>query len=100
LQRLAVGNLQPDLKLLLDIDVQAGLARRRLAADINRIDREQVAFHERVAGWFRAEAMSDQSRWVTVDGTGDAQAVHAAVSQAVRQRLPALAIAAGEGSRR
>jgi dTMP kinase len=97
---LAIGDLQPDMTLLLDIDVQTGLARRRLAADMNRIDREQVAFHERVAGWFRAEAMSHQSRWVTIDGTGDAQAVHAAVCQAVRQRLPAPAIAAGEGSRR
>jgi dTMP kinase len=100
LQRLAIGSVLPDLTFLIDIDVHVGLARRRMAKDMNRIDLEQVAFHERVAGWFRDAALSETQRWVMIDGTGDAQAVQAAVYRAVQQRMPALAIAAGEESRR
>lgn len=100
LQRLAVGDVWPDLTLLLDIDVRAGLARRRGAADMNRIDLEDETFHERVAEWFREAARDEPQRWVVIDSSGEAPAVHETVYHAVRQRLSALAVAAGEGSRR
>ena len=40
--------LQPDLTLLLDIDAKKGLTRLKGRAEINRLDREMLEFHEAV----------------------------------------------------
>lgn len=42
------ASLQPDLTLLLDIDVGKGLARLKGRGEINRLDREALQFHEAV----------------------------------------------------
>ena len=48
-QRLATGDLRPDLRLLLDVPVPLGLARRYAEVEtVNRIDAAGAAFHERV----------------------------------------------------
>jgi dTMP kinase len=41
-------SLQPDLTFLLDIDVKKGLMRLKGRAEINRLDREALQFHESV----------------------------------------------------
>ena len=45
---IATGGLVADLTLLLDLPVEAGLARRAGDGAANHFDRETVAFHERV----------------------------------------------------
>jgi dTMP kinase len=70
LQAQATGGLKPDLTLLLDLAVEAGLARiPRLAKD--RLDRETIAFHQRVHAGYRAMAAQDPPRWRTVDASQD-----------------------------
>ena len=50
----AVGDTAPDLRILLDLAVETGLAsRHRDAESVNRIDRAGVAFHERVRQAYR-----------------------------------------------
>ena len=97
LQELAVGRLRPDLTVLLDVDVLLGLARRGAAGGVNRIDREDVPFHERVAEWFRAAAAEDRQRWVVISGDDTPSAVHDAVLRAAEERLPQAARAGQEG---
>ncbi len=46
--RFVTGGLQPDLTLLLDIDVKKGLARLKGREEINRLDQEALQFHEAV----------------------------------------------------
>lgn len=96
LQTLAVGELRPTLTLLLDIDIREGLARRRAAAALNRIDREDLDFHERVGAWFREAARLEPERWVVIDGAAEPQCVQADVYRAVQQRLQASAVSSGE----
>lgn len=87
LQDLAVGNTRPDLTILLDVPVEVGLQRRRREGNGNRIDSEGVAFHQRVADWYRCEARSDRNRWCVVDATPSPDLVHTAVLTRVRDRL-------------
>jgi dTMP kinase len=87
LQDLAVGNTRPDLTVLLDIPVEVGLERRQMGGGGNRIDRESIAFHQRVADWYRREALSDPARWRIVDATLPPHLVHTAVLNHVRERL-------------
>lgn len=86
-QSLAIGDVWPDLTVLLDVPPEVGLARRVLGGGTNRIDREGSAFHRRVAEWFRAEAGRDPTRWIVVDGQPPAPVVNAAVLERVMSRL-------------
>jgi dTMP kinase len=70
LQSDATGGLSPDLTLLLDLPVEAGLARiPRNAKD--RLDRETIAFHQRVYAGYREMAAREADRWRLVDASRD-----------------------------
>ncbi len=88
LYRLTVGAFAPDLTLVLDLPVEAGLGR---AAGRNhnetRYERMDRAFHERVRQGFLRIAASDSRRCVVIDATGSLDAVTAEVFAAVADRL-------------
>jgi dTMP kinase len=95
-QALATGGLHPDLKLLLDLPVPLGL-RRRFAGEgeTNRLDREAIAFHERVREAYLTLATSDPERWRVIDASRPEAEVWSEVWNAViafgadRTKLPA-----------
>jgi dTMP kinase len=69
----ATGGLQPDLTVLIDLDVHVGLERKRAASragkeDLNRIDLRDVAYHERVRDGFQTLARRAPERFFVVDG--------------------------------
>jgi dTMP kinase len=64
----AVQGLKPDLTLYLDISPEMGLRRRARSGEaLNRLDREALAFHERVRGGYLALANAEPDRWRVVD---------------------------------
>jgi len=70
LQTEATGSLTPDRTLLLNLPVEAGLARiPRNAQD--RLDRETVAFHQRVHAGYLQMAAEEPQRWREVDASAD-----------------------------
>jgi dTMP kinase len=74
--RFATGGLTPDLTFLLDIDVASGLARRRQwGAEMNRLDLEEVAFHERVRHGYHELARAGVARWCIIDADRSVDAV-------------------------
>jgi dTMP kinase len=86
--RVATGGLLPDLTLLLDIDVERGLARRRVGGDeMNRLDLETVGFHRRVWQGYHELARAEPGRWVIVDADRPLAVVQAEVRQIVVDRL-------------
>jgi dTMP kinase len=81
-QQFATGGLAPDLTLLLDLPVEAGLGRK--AAEITRFEAFQdVAYHERVRAAFLGFAANEPARYEVVDATGDVEAVLAGAVAAV-----------------
>lgn len=88
LTTIATAGLQPDLTLLLDIDVARGLARRTHGAEeMNRLDLEAIGFHERVRQGYHALAAAEPGRWLVIDADQDADVVETAVCTAVLSRL-------------
>ena len=87
-QRLATGDLLPDLRVLLDVPVEIGLSRRFGSPDdVNRIDAADVAFHRRVRAAFRELAADDRDHWVVIDAAGEVEDVSRRVADAVHSRL-------------
>lgn len=87
LQILAVGETGPSLTFLLDLPVEIGLRRRYGDGSPNRIDRESLEFHERVAGWYRQEALRNPERWIVIDATRDVALMHTAILNLVNERV-------------
>lgn len=88
--RLATHGLTPNLTLLLDIDIDAGLQRKSTNSDWNRLDAEASDFHRRVrAGYLELAAQAPQ-RWVTVRADRAEDIVATQITDIVRSRLPSI----------
>jgi dTMP kinase len=85
--RFATGGLQPDLTLLLDVDVEEGLRRKLSAQEWNRLDAYDLDFHRRVRRGFLEMARSQPKRWVVVDAGRPPDQVQAVLQQVVLERL-------------
>ena len=87
----ATGGLYPDLTLLFDIDVQAGLERRKISGgEWNRLDAYALAFHQRVRQGYLALAKSEPHRWILIDAAKSFTDVQFAVQKALADKLPSL----------
>lgn len=83
----ATGGLQPDLTLLLDVDVEEGLRRRAHGGEWNRLDAYELAFYQRVRQGYHEMARAEPGRWVIVDAGKPPDQVQADIRSIVLQRL-------------
>ena len=68
LVKYATGGLAPDLTILLDLDVETGLQRKKKnGLEWNRMDAHEVEFYERVRAGYLEMVKLEPSRWVVVD---------------------------------
>jgi dTMP kinase len=76
------------LRLLFDLPVEIGLARRLQAKDgVNRIDRAATEFHERVREKFLDLARADPDGWAIIDASMPIVDVADQVRDVVMSRL-------------
>ena len=88
LTAVATGGLQPDLTILLDIDVERGLARRAdNAEEMNRLDLETVAFHQQVRQGYHQLAALEPDRWRVIDADREVTAVYQDVCAVVESSI-------------
>ncbi|MDP2350791.1 MAG: dTMP kinase, partial [Chloroflexota bacterium] len=96
-QHFATGGLAPDLTILLDLPVEAGLGRK--ADEMTRFEAYQdLAYHERVRAAFLGFAVAEPDRYVTVDATGDEAAVLAGAVAALDRILARLPCPGPDGT--
>jgi len=81
----ATDKLKPDLTLLLDVDVEAGLQRKRKEDEWNRLDAYELAFHQRVRQGYHELCRLEPERWLIIDAMQPKEAVQIALQQAVMQ---------------
>tara|TARA_B100000315_G_scaffold258674_1_gene311639 strand:- start:1428 stop:2075 length:648 start_codon:yes stop_codon:yes gene_type:complete len=79
LNRFSTGGLKPALTFLLDQPPEVGLARCRNRMSMNRIDREELAFHRRVRRGYRELARSNSKRILVIDAKQTPEKVEAAI---------------------
>lgn len=83
-----LGTFAPDLTLILDMPVDAGLARAGARNDVEtRYERMGRDFHERVRLGFLEIARLEPGRCVVIDATGNVDEVTARIFAAVAARL-------------
>src|SRR5689334_13110169 len=67
LVKYATGGLVPDLTVLLDVDVEEGLRRKKKDNEWNRLDAYTVEFHKRVRAGYLEMVRQEPNRWVVID---------------------------------
>jgi dTMP kinase len=92
LLRIATDGLTPDLTLLLDLPAEEGLRRRHAAsqsgaAQLDRLDRRDLAYHERVRAGYLALAAQNPGRWVRFDASQSVETLAAEIWGVVQARL-------------
>jgi dTMP kinase len=90
IQRVTIGDLKPDLTIILDIPVEIGMQRaaaRRGDRAPDRFEAEDVKFHEGLREAYRQIAAAEPQRCVLIDANAAPGVVAARVWTAVRDRF-------------
>lgn len=74
----ATQGLRPHLTIFLDLPAEIGLTRKQ-GAEWNRMEAEQLAFHQRVRDGFYALMAAAPARWQVVDATQSIAQVQAVI---------------------
>jgi dTMP kinase len=88
----ATQSLKPNLTVYLDLPVEEGL-RRKSAANVtgegewNRMDRLELAFHQRVRAGYLEMAQKEPGRWLIVDASAPVDQINQIICQRVEQVL-------------
>lgn len=83
----AMQGIWPDLTIHLDLPAEVGLARAKSRAELDRMEAQSTAFHEKVAQGYRDLAALAPERIVTIDATQDIDTIHAAIVDKVENCL-------------
>lgn len=90
MERVTIGNLKPDLTVILDVPVEVGMQRaavRRGEGAPDRFEAEDIQFHRGLRAAFRQIAAQEPGRCVLVDASADPATVAAGIWAATRERL-------------
>ena len=94
LERVSVGDLQPDLTFVLDVPVALGLKRaagRRRGKNPDRFEAEEFNFHQKLHKAYLALAKTEPKRFVVIDASAPKKTVAKRIWDAVNARLEPLA---------
>lgn len=64
-----VCDIYPDLNIVIDIPVHVSMARKQNVEDINRLDLEGEAFHQKVEEGYKMLCKAEKDPIVVIDGT-------------------------------
>jgi dTMP kinase len=89
LVKYATGGLVPDLTVLLDVDVEEGLRRKKKDNEWNRLDAYTVEFHQRVRAGYLEMVKAESDRWVRIDAGKKWDDVQEEIRRVILNRLKA-----------
>ena len=90
MQRVTIGDLKPDLTVILDLPVEIGLQRaaaRRGSGAPDRFEAEDIKFHQDLRDAYRQIATEDPQRCVLIDAGADPDTVAGRIWTALHDHL-------------
>jgi dTMP kinase len=95
MERVTIGDLKPDLTVILDVPVEVGMRRataRRGSGAPDRFEAEDLKFHQDLREAYRQIAADEPQRCILIDANADASTVAANVWAALRDRFFAVGV--------
>lgn len=90
LDMITTKKLRPDITILFDIDVRTGLARNKELGKNDRLELEDISFHEKVRKGFLQMAARESGRIKVVDCSESLDRVHLKVVKIISEFLKEL----------
>lgn len=89
INRFAVGNVMPDMTVVIDVPTEVSLARiRQRASDLpDRMERENIEFYKKVREGYLLLAQQWPERVVVIDGTQSPDVIEKEIWAGVQERL-------------
>ena len=89
INRFAVGNVMPDLTVVIDVPTEVSLARlKQRASDLpDRMERENLDFYTKVREGYLVLAQGMPERFLVIDGTKSAESIEKKIWTEVQSRL-------------
>ena len=89
INQFAVGNVMPDLTIVIDVPTELSLKRiRQRASDVpDRMERENISFYNKIREGYLVLARSMPERFVVIDGARTEDAIEKGIWAAVKPRL-------------
>ena len=89
INRFAVGNVMPDLTVVIDVPTEVSLARlKQRASDLpDRMERENLDFYTKVREGYIVLAQGMPERFLVIDGTKSAESIEKKIWTEVQSRL-------------
>jgi dTMP kinase len=88
LVKYATGGLNPDLTILLDLDIEVGMKRKtQNEVEWNRLDAYTVEFHKRVRNGYLEMVKQEPKRWVVVDSDQEWKSVQEELRKVILGKL-------------
>lgn len=84
IRRLTIGDFQPDLTILLDLDVKDRINRLE-NRNIDRIESENINFHKKVSEGYRK--ISSNNRFLVIDASKDPEEIFEILKKEIDRRI-------------
>lgn len=83
----ALGEVNPQLTIFMDLDADKGIKRKKKQAELDRMELEDLSFHERVVEGYRQLAQLYPERIFPVDATLPIEKIHSIIVGEVEKRF-------------
>ncbi len=83
----ATGGLKPDLTILLDIDAEEGLKRKKAQKELDRIELQKLEFHKKVSQGYKKLAKKHPERIYAIDAALPVESIHEKVVEVIEKML-------------
>ena len=89
INRFAVGNVMPDITIVMDVPTEVSLARiHQRASDLpDRMERENIDFYHKIREGYLVLAKGMPDRFVVIDGTQSQDVIAKKVWASIKERL-------------
>ncbi|MDD3183875.1 MAG: dTMP kinase [Anaerostipes sp.] len=83
----AIGDMMPDLTVMIDLDAEEGIQRKKNQTELDRMERESIEFHEKVVDGYRSLLDQGLDRIKRVDGMQPVDAIQTRIRELVNKLI-------------
>lgn len=83
----ALGDVKPKLTILMDLDAEEGIKRKEKQTKLDRMEQEDISFHERVVEGYRQLATLYPERIVSIDAMLPIEEIHKKIVDEIEKRF-------------
>lgn len=83
----ALSGVKPQLTIFMDLDAEEGIKRKKNQAELDRMEMEDLSFHERVVEGYRELAQLYPERIVPINATLPIEEIHSMIVEEVEKRF-------------